>query len=173
MSLEWFLLYSWGATVTFFQLLGRVDSEMAGGRAGARARAPLHGPIGRRHAHDSRSRARRRQNGTRIRAKAGAPGVQRVPQDELRWQRFHTDAAGWSTRTLTGLLPRALPLNKRCFVVDTVIPTATWTPPRVPIRTLAAPCKGGSLLDGVARKWHVARSSRRSRVESYETSIVA
>ena len=25
---------------------------MAGGRAGARARAPLHGPIGRRHAHD-------------------------------------------------------------------------------------------------------------------------
>ena len=27
---------------------------MDGGRAGYRARAPLHGPIGRRHAHDSR-----------------------------------------------------------------------------------------------------------------------
>ena len=69
--------------------------------------------------------------------------LQRVPQDELRWQRFHNDAAGWSTRTLTGLLPRALTLNKRCSVVDAV-PTTTRTPPRVPIRALPA-------------KWLIAR----------------
>ena len=69
--------------------------------------------------------------------------LQGVPQPELRRQRFHTDAAGWSTRTLTGLLPRALPLSKRCSVVDTV-PTATRTPPRVPIRALPA-------------KWLIAR----------------
>ena len=34
-----------GLAVAFFQLLGRARSEMVGGRAGARARAPLHGPI--------------------------------------------------------------------------------------------------------------------------------
>ena len=96
--------------------------------------------------------------------------LQGVPQPELRRQRFHTDAAGWSTRTLTGLLPRALPLSKRCSVVDTV-PTATRTPPRVPIRAL--PAKWLTLLGDVSRKRHVARSSRRSRVESYETRIVA
>ena len=62
--------------------------------------------------------------------------LQGVPQPEPRWHRFHTDAAGWSTRTLTGLVPRASPLNKRCSVVDAV-PNATRTPPRVPIRAPA------------------------------------
>ena len=50
-----------------------------------------------------------------------------------------SEATGWSTRTLTWLLLRALPLKKRATVIDTVL-MPTLSPPRSPIRALDEMC---------------------------------
>ena len=49
---------------------------------------------------------------------------------EQRQQRLHIGAASGSTKTLTRRLPRALPLDERCPMVDTLPKATSNTAPR-------------------------------------------